>query len=122
MGLRTLRWLLPVGLLLSVSLAHAQSSSEAVSTVQNNTASVASFIQYRSVFTQYQGFNEQPVLPWRETNDAVGKIGGWRFYDKEAKQPDADDKSAEPESDELVKQPAVPPINTGSHSEHGGKP
>jgi hypothetical protein len=106
--LLALGWLLPAGLLLSISLAHAQSSSETVSTVQNNTASVAPFIQYRSVFIQYQGFNEQPVLPWRETNDAVGKIGGWRFYAKEASQPDAADKSTEPNSD--------------SHSEHGRKP
>lgn len=123
MGFLILRWLLSAGLLLSFSFAYADPPSGVVSTVQNNTASVAPFIQYRSVFIQYQGFNEQPVLPWRKTNDAVGKIGGWRFYATEASLPDAADKSStESKSDAHAKQPAVPSINTDSHSEHGRKP
>jgi len=92
MGLLTLKWLFPGGLLLSVSLAHAQSNSGAVTTAPVNTASIASTFQYHSIFTQYQLFNEQSVLPWREANDTVGKIGGWRFYAREASQPDAVDR------------------------------
>lgn len=122
MGLPTLRWLLSAGLMLSVSLVHAQSTVGAVTTAPTNTASVVSPFQYRSVFTHYHLFNEQPVLPWREANDDVEKIGGWRFYAKEASQPDAADKSAVPKSEPQMKQPAEPSSDAGSHSGHGRKP
>ena len=122
MGLLTLRWLVPAGLLLSVSLAHAQSTIGAVTTAPNITASVAPTFQFHSVFTQYHMFTEQPVLPWREANDDVGKIGGWRYYAKEASQSDAADKSVGPKSDPQMKQPAGPPNDADSHSGHGRKP
>lgn len=122
MGLLTLKWLSPAGLLLAVSLAHAQPTLGAVTTAPNNTTSVTSTFQYHSVFAQYQLFNEQPVLPWREANDTVGKIGGWRFYAREASQPDAADKSTGPKPDLQMKPPAGPPINDDSHSGHGRKP
>ncbi len=57
-------------------------------------------LHYNSVFTGYQAFNDQPVAPWRTTNDTVEKIGGWRAYAKEAALPDA------------------PP----AHGNHGAKP
>ena len=122
MGLPTLRWLLSAGLLLSVPSAHAQSTVGAVTTAPTNTASVVSPFQYRSVFTHYHLFNEQPVLPWREANDDVEKIGGWRFYAKEASQPDAADTSTKSKPDSQMKLPAVPPNDAGLHSGHGRKP
>jgi hypothetical protein len=39
---------------------------------------------YRSAFSGYRGFADQPVAPWRESNDTVGRIGGWRTYAREA--------------------------------------
>jgi hypothetical protein len=120
MGLRTLRWLFPAGLLLSVSLAHAQPTLGADATAPNNTVSVPSMFQYHSVFTHYHIFTEQSVLPWREANDDVGKIGGWRFYAKEASQPDATDIPTKP--DHQIKQPAKPSTDADSHPGHGRKP
>jgi hypothetical protein len=38
---------------------------------------------YRSVFDSYRRYTEQPVQPWREANDAVGRIGGWQAYARE---------------------------------------
>ncbi|HUG24124.1 hypothetical protein [Piscinibacter sp.] len=32
----------------------------------------------------YRRYAEQPVEPWRESNDRVGRIGGWRAYAREA--------------------------------------
>jgi hypothetical protein len=122
MGLRTLRWLLSAGLLLSVSSAHGQSTNGAVTTAPNGIASVNSTFQFHSVFTHYLMFIEQPVLPWREANDAVGKIGGWRFYAKEASQPDAADTPTKSKPDPQMNQPAEPPSDAGSHSGHGRKP
>lgn len=122
MGLLTLKWLIPAELLLSFSLAHAQPTLGAVATAPNTTTSIASTFQYHSIFTQYQLFNEQPVLPWREANDTVGKIGGWQFYAREASQPDAVEKSTGPKPDLQMKPPAGPAAGDDSHSGHGRKP
>ncbi len=122
MGFLTLRCLFSAGLLLNVSLAHAQSMFGAVTTAPNNITSVTSSFQYYSVFTQYHVFTEQPVLSWREANDDVGKIGGWRSYAKEASQPEAADTSTGPKSDPQMKKPVGPPIGDDPHSGHGRKP
>ena len=39
---------------------------------------------YRSALEGYQRYSDEPVQPWRESNDNVGKIGGWRVYAREA--------------------------------------
>ncbi len=39
---------------------------------------------YRSALEGYQPYSEEKIVPWREANDTVGKIGGWRAYAKEA--------------------------------------
>jgi hypothetical protein len=49
----------------------------------------AAALPYRSVFDGYQPFTDQKVLPWKETNATVEKIGGWRAYAKEAAEPAA---------------------------------
>ena len=46
-------------------------------------------LEYHSVLTQYQPYREQVLIPWRESNDTVAKIGGWRVYAKEARQASA---------------------------------
>ena len=51
-------------------------------------------LPYRSVFDGYQPFTDQKVLPWKETNATVEKIGGWRAYAKEAAEPAASDRLA----------------------------
>lgn len=40
--------------------------------------------EYRSVLEGYQRHGEQEIAPWRESNDTVGRIGGWRAYANEA--------------------------------------
>ncbi len=49
---------------------------------------------YRSAMDGYQPFSETKLLPWKEANDTVGKIGGWRAYAKEARDPEAKDGPA----------------------------
>ena len=41
-------------------------------------------LQYQSPLSNYRKFDDQAVLSWREANDRVGQIGGWRVYAKEA--------------------------------------
>jgi hypothetical protein len=48
------------------------------------TTTQASTTPYRSAFERYQPFAEEKVLPWKEANDTVRAIGGWRAYAKEA--------------------------------------
>ena len=42
---------------------------------------------YRSALDGYQPYTDDKVVPWKEANDTVGKIGGWRSYAKEAAAP-----------------------------------
>ena len=44
---------------------------------------------YNSVLQGYRPNVEAEVGAWKEINDNVGRIGGWRIYAKEARQPDA---------------------------------
>lgn len=97
---RSARWALSVGLALTASVAFAQEAASLA----------APKLKYSSIFSQYQRFKEQPVSPWRETNDAVEKIGGWRIYAREARLPDAADKAA------------ATPDKAEMHGEHGRKP
>lgn len=43
---------------------------------------------FRSAFEGYQPYTEQKMAPWKQANDNVGQIGGWREYAREASQPD----------------------------------
>ena len=45
---------------------------------------------YRSALDGYQRFNDEKVAPWKESNDTVGRIGGWKAYAKEAQGPSAE--------------------------------
>lgn len=67
-------------------------------------------LTYRSAFATYQGFAEQAVSPWQQTNDAVAHAGGWRAYAKEAQQPEAQTKAEEK------------PAAAGQDSRSGAKP
>jgi len=48
-------------------------------------ATVAPLI-YRSAFEGYRPNAEVQVGAWKDANDQVGRIGGWRAYAKEASQ------------------------------------
>jgi len=41
-------------------------------------------LNHRSAFAGYRPNVEQPVGAWRELNDKVGRIGGWRSYARES--------------------------------------
>jgi hypothetical protein len=71
-------------------------------TAQSQTAPAP----YRSALQGYQPYSDINVMPWREANDTVGKIGGWRAYAKEA---------AEGQGSE-----AKPPADGGAADPHAG--
>jgi hypothetical protein len=41
-------------------------------------------IQHRSSLQRFQRQAEAPPIPWRQANDTVARIGGWRAYAREA--------------------------------------
>ncbi len=72
-----LAWFL--ALLATAATAQTTSKGEADSIV----VTLPTTLQYQSAISAYQAYTDQPVQSWRETNDRVGQIGGWRAYAKE---------------------------------------
>lgn len=111
-----------IGVML-LTVAHAQSTgplqsaapAAAVADPQNPTASVPSIV-YRSAFEGYRAFATEKVQPWRETNDTVGRIGGWRVYAREAQQ--ALQPEAEKPNAPAVQQPAGAPAAKPAPHKH----
>lgn len=62
--------------------AQAQNQSQAVAPADTATAQA-----WRSAFDGYQPFSDQKTVPWRQANDTVHGVGGWRAYAREAAQP-----------------------------------
>jgi hypothetical protein len=81
---------------------------------------------HRSAFTSYRAAGEIEVGSWREANDTVARIGGWRAYAREAAQPDAPagpDPAAvsTPATDPAMRSsPRPAPAPAGGHGGHPG--
>jgi len=45
-------------------------------------------VHYDSVFDGYQAYHHQAVAPWRQSNERVREVGGWRAYAREAAEPE----------------------------------
>ena len=43
-------------------------------------------VRYESSFAQFRRIGDDKPVAWREANDAVARIGGWRVYAREASQ------------------------------------
>ena len=84
---------------------------------------------YQSPFVDYRPLGEDKDTPWRDANETVGKIGGWRAYAREAaeamkaretintkKPPDTETSKAKP----APAVPAIPPASPAQPHKHGG--
>ena len=45
-------------------------------------------LSYESSFSRYRRMGDEKPVSWRDANDTVTRIGGWRVYAREAQQPD----------------------------------
>lgn len=45
-------------------------------------------LRYESATTSYRRLSDEKPVPWRDANDAVARIGGWRVYAREAQRAD----------------------------------
>lgn len=73
-------------------------------------------LPYRSVFDGYQPFTDEKVKSWKDSNNTVEKIGGWRAYAKEAAEPASTDKQAPAVTPATPASPAAAP---NPHAGHG---
>lgn len=70
------------------------------------TPQAPSVLTYRSALDGYQSFTDEKLAPWKESNDNVGGIGGWRVYAKEAAERDAAPNAASASAASAAKGPA----------------
>lgn len=99
----------PTGLALSaflvlplwVSIAAAQMPAPATALPQ------AAPIAFRSAFEGYQPYTDEKIAPWKESNDNVGRIGGWREYARQAAQ-----ATPGPQTPDAVAKPGTPAAPT----------
>lgn len=74
-------------------------------------------LQFDSVLSRYKPMTDQKLGSWREANDTVTRIGGWRTYLKESQQPEV----IAPPLPAAATKPAVPTA-PNPHLGHGAKP
>jgi hypothetical protein len=84
-----------------------------------NAAEAVPPIQHRSAIANYRRHAEQPVGSWREANDTVTRIGGWRAYAREANQPEAPAATPAPAAPAASSPAAAKPAPAG-HAGHIG--
>lgn len=113
----------PAAWLLALSAAaltaHAQPAARAARPDPLDPKASIPTLSYQSSLSQYRRVDDGKPISWRDANDTVTRIGGWRVYAREAQQPDAAasapartaNPASAPKSDEMVK-----PMPAG----HGG--
>ena len=90
------RWRMPPAVhsaLLAASLlatltAQAQPAAKAARPDPLDSKASVPALSYVSSFSQYRLLGDEKPVSWREANDTVTRIGGWRVYAREAQQPD----------------------------------
>lgn len=84
-----LRWLTPTALCVAAFGAAAQSPPPPVRSGDplDASASVPAVV-YESALDRHRHATEGKAIAWRNANDTVARIGGWRTYAREAQQPE----------------------------------
>lgn len=69
--------------------AHAQGAPTPTRPDPLNPGTTVPAATHTSALTRYRSTGDVKVDSWREANDMVARIGGWRVYAREAAQPEA---------------------------------
>lgn len=79
---------------------------------------------YQSPFADYRPLGEDKNTPWKDANDTVGKIGGWRAYAREAAEAMKAREAATRDGSRPVASPPLPaklpPASSAQSHKHGG--
>ncbi|NJD87937.1 MAG: hypothetical protein FIB05_07980 [Betaproteobacteria bacterium] len=101
----------PAAILLALALpAHAQPPVGAAAKNPGDPGAQVPSLQYSSPFAGYRPFAAGAVGPWKDMNDEVARIGGWKAYAREAYEAS---KQAAPATDGAANAPAVPKESPG---------
>lgn len=99
--------------------AQAGSASPAARRDPLNAGEPVPAVQHRSVLTTYRANADQPLGSWRQANDTVTRVGGWRAYAREASQPDAPAAASPAASAPAGTAPAASKPAPAGHAGHG---
>ena len=74
----------PILVGMSVCASAALANTSAATPDPTDAAATVPALKYESPFAAYRQLGEDKNTVWRDANDTVGKIGGWRAYAREA--------------------------------------
>lgn len=90
---RGLRVLLPLWLLVATAVAPAQGTSGTSARTERadplDAQARVPAAGYQSALSSYRRLGEDRPVDWRQANQTVNRIGGWRAYARQAQQPEA---------------------------------
>ena len=102
--------LLAAALFTAVSSLHAQPAPKADIPDPLDPKAAVPALAYVSPLARYKPAGDVTLTPWKEANDTVARIGGWRVYAREAHPPEPAPSAPAPA--------ASPPVP--GHGKHGG--
>ena len=107
--------MLPLLWALCASAASAQSTMPPPRSPADpgNAQAAVPAVAYRSALSGYRRLGADTLLPWREANDEVARIGGWRAYLREASQAQSAPQPAAQAAQQPTALPAGPPSPAG---------
>ena len=77
-------------------------------------------LNYQSPFRDYRLFGDAKPIAWKDANDEVARIGGWRAYAKEATEtPSAPPTAPVDKAPATASKPSVPDKPHSGHQGHG---
>ena len=85
---RAVQFALLAAALLATLTAQAQPAPKAARPDPLDPKASVPALRYESSFSQYRKLGDEKPVSWRDANDTVTRIGGWRVYAREAQQPD----------------------------------
>ena len=72
---------------------------------------------YSSPFAAYRGYRDEPLRPWRDSNELARRLGGWKAF-AGGQEPKLGEREAKPAKAEAQPAPAGSPEG---HSGHGAR-
>lgn len=115
--------LLAASLLATLTAAQAQSAANAARPDPLDPKASVPTLRYEPSFADYRRLGEEKPVSWRDANDTVTRIGGWRVYAREAQQPDPAPMTAPvsaPAAKPADTPPAAKPMPAPMPAGHGG--
>ena len=97
----------------AVLAANARANDAAPATGTNGEPRAS----YSSPFATYRGYRDEPLRPWRDSNELVRRLGGWKAF-AGGQEPKLDEREAQPAKAEAQPEPAGSPLG---HSGHGAR-